>query len=188
MKTGQELRAGNVISIDGSPWLIQKTEITRSGRNTAVVKTKLKNLLTGVLTETPYKADDKFEDIVLDRKEVTFSYFADPYYVFVDSDYEQYELDKSELGDMAPYIEDGMEDICEAVFFNGKVISVTPPNSVTREVAYTEPSVRGDTSGRVMKLARLTNGTEMQVSAFVEIGDKIVIDTRTHEYKSRAKD
>ena len=188
MKTGQELRAGHVISIDGQPWLIQKAEISRSRRNTAVVKTKLKNLLNGYLTETPYKADDKFEDIVLDRKEVTYSYYADPRYVFVDSDYEQYELDKDELGDMAPYIEDGMEDVCEAVFFEGKVISITPPNSVTREVVYTEPSVRGDTSGKVMKPARLTNGTEIQVSAFVEIGDKIIIDTRTHEYKSRAKD
>jgi elongation factor P len=81
-----------------------------------------------------------------------------------------------------------MDDVCEAVFFDGKVISITPPNSVTREVVYTEPSVRGDTSGKVMKPARLTNGTEIQVSAFVEIGDKIIIDTRTHEYKSRAKD
>jgi elongation factor P len=68
MKTGQELRAGHVINIDGSPWLIQKVEISRSGRNTAVVKTKLKNLLNGYLTETPYKADDKFEDIVVTGK------------------------------------------------------------------------------------------------------------------------
>jgi len=188
MKTGQELRAGHVISIDGQPWLIQKAEISRSGRNTAVVKTKLKNLLNGYLTETPYKADDKFEDIILDRKEVTYSYYADPMYVFVDSDYEQYELTADELGDMGPYIEDGMEDVCEAVFFDGKVISITPPNAVTREVVYTEPSVRGDTSGKVMKPARLTNGHELQVSAFVEIGDKIIIDTRTGEYKSRAKD
>lgn len=66
MKTGQELRAGHVINIDGQPWLIQKAEISRSGRNTAVVKTKLKNLLNGSLTEIPYKADDKFEDISLD--------------------------------------------------------------------------------------------------------------------------
>jgi elongation factor P len=188
MKTGQELRAGNVISIDGAPWVIQKAEISKSGRNTAVVKTKLKNLLNGYLTETAYKADDKFEDIQLDRKEVTYSYYSEPRYVFVDSDYEQYELDKDELGDMAPYVEDGMTDICDAVFYEGKVISITPPTSIVREVAYTEPSVRGDTSGKVMKTARLTNGTEMQVSAFVEIGDKIIIDTRTHEYKSRAKD
>jgi len=186
MKTGQELRAGHVINIDGSPWVIQKVEITRSGRNTAVVKTKLKNLLTGYLTETPYKADDKFEDIVLDRKEVTYSYFADPMYVFVDEEYEQYEITVDELGDMLPFMEDGMTEVCEAVFYEGKVISITPPNSIIREVAYTEPSARGDTSGKVTKVARLANGHELQVSSFVEIGEKIIIDTRTGEYKSRA--
>lgn len=187
MKTAQELRAGHVISIDGSPWVIQKAEFNKSGRNSAVVKMKLKNLLNGVATESVYKADDKFEDIILDRKEVTYSYFADPMYVFVDENYEQYEIAKEDLGDLLQYIEDGMPDICEAVFYDGNVISITPPNTIVREVAYTEPSVRGDTSGKVMKTARLNNGTELQVSAFVEIGDSVSIDTRTGEYKSRAK-
>jgi elongation factor P len=187
MKTAQELRAGHVINIDGSPWVIQKAEFNKSGRNSAVVKMKLKNLLNAIATETVYKADDKFEDIILDRKEVTYSYFADPMYVFVDADYEQYEITQEDLGDVLPYIEDGMPDVCEAVFYDGRVISITPPNTVVREIAYTEPSVRGDTSGKVMKTARLNNGTELQVSAFVEIGDSISIDTRTGEYKSRAK-
>lgn len=187
MKTAQELRAGHVISIDGSPWVIQKADFSKSGRNSAIVKMKLKNLLNNLATETVYKADDKFEDIVLDRKEVTYSYYADPLYVFVDADYEQYELAKDDLGDVLPYIEDGMQDVCEAVFYDGRVISITPPNTIVREIAYTEPAVRGDTSGKVMKTARLNNGTELQVSAFVEIGDLISIDTRTGEYKSRAK-
>src|SRR5690606_32512937 len=125
--------------------------------------------------------------IILDRKEVTFSYFADPMYVFVDSDYEQYEIAKEDMGDVLQYIEDGMEDVCEAVFYDGKVISIALPTTIVREIAYTEPAVRGDTSGKVMKTARLKNGTELQVSAFVEIGDLISIDTRTDEYKSRAK-
>ena len=187
MKTAQELRAGHVINIDGSPWVIQKAEFNKSGRNSAVVKMKLKNLLNAIATETVYKADDKFEDIILDRKEVTYSYFSDPMYVFVDSDYEQYEVTKEDLGDLLLYIEDGMQDVCEAVFYDGRVISITPPNTIVREIAYTEPAVRGDTSGKVMKTARLNNGTELQVSAFVEMGDLISIDTRTGEYKSRAK-
>ncbi len=188
MKTAQEFRAGQVVSVNGSPWVIQKAEFNKSGRNSAVVKMKLKNLLNGIATETVYKADDKLEDIILDQKEVTYSYFANPAYVFMDEDYEQYELNEEDLGEVMPYLEDGMTDVCTAVFYEGKVISVTPPNAVTREVVYTEPAVRGDTSGKVMKTARLNNGTELQVAAFVEIGDKIIIDTRTGEYKSRAKD
>jgi len=188
MKTAQECRNGNVIMIDGSPWVIQKSEFTKSGRNSSVVKMKLKNLLSGVNTEAVYKADDKFEDIVLERKEVTYSYYADPMYVFMDSEYNQYEIPKEDLEDLLPWIEDGMEDVCEAVFYEGRVISITPPASIVREVAYTEPAARGDTSGKVTKIARLQNGTELSVAAFVEIGERILIDTRTGEYKSRAKD
>ncbi len=186
MKNAQECRAGNVVMIDGSPWVIQKAEYNKSGRNSAVVKMKLKNLLSGINTETVYRADDKFEDIQLDRKEVTYSYYSDPMYVFMDTEFNQYEVTKEDLGDMAPWLEDGMEDVCDAVFYDGKVISVTPPNTIIREVSYTEPAVRGDTSGKVMKTAKLNNGTELQVAAFVEIGQKIIIDTRTGEYKSRA--
>lgn len=186
MKIAQECRAGNVVMIDGSPWVVQKAEYNKSGRNSAVVKMKLKNLLNGMNTETVYKADEKFEDIMLDRKEVTYSYYSDPMYVFMDTEFNQYEVTKEDLGDMGPWMEDGMEDVCDAVFYEGKVISVTPPNSIIREVTYTEPAVRGDTSGKVMKTATLKNGTELQVAAFVEIGQKIVIDTRTGEYKSRA--
>lgn len=188
MKIAQDCRAGNVVLIDGSPWVIQKAEYNKSGRNSAVVKMKLKNLLSGINTESVYKADEKFEDIQLERKEVTYSYFAEPMYVFMDEEYNQYEVTKEELGELEPWVEDGMEDVCDAVFYEGKVISVTPPTAITREVAYTEPAVRGDTSGKVMKTAKLKNGTELQVAAFVEIGEKIIIDTRTGEYKSRAKD
>lgn len=186
MKIAQECRAGNVVMIDGSPWVVQKAEYNKSGRNSAVVKMKLKNLLNGMNTETVYKADEKFEDIMLDRKEVTYSYYSDPMYVFMDTEFNQYEVTKEDLGDMGPWMEDGMEDVCDAVFYEGKVISVTPPNTIVREVTYTEPAVRGDTSGKVMKTATLKNGTELQVAAFVEIGQKIIIDTRTGEYKSRA--
>lgn len=187
MKTAQEVRAGQVIMIDGSPWKVQKTEFNKSGRNTAVCKMKLKNLLTGVATETVYKADDKFEMVILEQKEVTYSYFADPMYVFVDADYEQIEIEKDDLDSVIAYIEDGMEDICNAVFYEGKVISIDLPTTIVREIAYTEPSVRGDTSGKIMKTARLNSGHEMQVSAFCEIGDFVEIDSRTGEYKSRIK-
>ncbi|HLT05804.1 MAG TPA: elongation factor P [Pseudomonas sp.] len=187
MKTAQEFRAGQVASINGQPWVIQKAEFNKSGRNAAVVKMKLKNLLTGAGTETVFKADDKLEPIILDRKEVTYSYFADPLYVFMDSDFNQYEIEKEDLEGVMAFIEDGMSDVCEAVFYGEKVISVELPTTITRQIAYTEPAVRGDTSGKVMKTARLNSGAELQVSAFCEIGDFIEIDTRTGEYKARVK-
>ena len=186
MKTAMELRSGNVIMVGSDALVVQKAEYNKSGRNAAVVKMKLKNLLTGAPSESVYKADDKFEIVVLDRKEVTYSYFADPMYVFMDGEFNQYEVEKDNLGDTFHYLEDGMQDLCEVTFYNEKAISVELPNTIVREVAYTEPAVRGDTSGKVMKPARLTNGYELLVSAFIEIGDKIEIDTRTGEFKKRA--
>ena len=123
MKTAQELRAGNVVMVGADPLVVQKTEYNKSGRNAAVVKIKFKNLLTGANSETVYKADDKFEQVMLDRKEVT----------------------------------------------------------------YTEPAVKGDTSGKVMKPAKISTGFELPVPLFVDIGDKIEIDTRTDEYRNRVK-
>ena len=186
MKTAQEFRAGNVMMIDGSPWVVLKAEFSKSGRNSAIVKMKLKNLLSGSSTETVYKADDKFEQVILDKKECTYSYFADPLYVFMDEEFNSYEVEKDNLGDALNYIVDGMEDKVEVTFYDGKAISVEMPTTIVREVTYTEPAARGDTSGKVMKSATLSNGHEIQVPAFIEIGEKVAIDTRTGECRGRA--
>jgi len=185
MKIAQELRAGNVVMIGKDPMVVQKAEFSKSGRNASVVKMKLKNLLTGAGTESVYRADDKFDTVTLDRKGCTYSYFADPLYVFMDSDYNQYEVEGENLGDALNYLDAGMP--VEVVFYDGKAISVEMPTTVIREVEYTEPAVRGDTSGKVMKPARIKpTGFELPVAAFVEIGDMIEIDTRTNEFKRRA--
>jgi elongation factor P len=185
MKTAQELRSGNVIMVGSDPLVVQKAEYTKSGRNASVVKMKLKNLLSGAASEAVYRADDKFEVVVLEKKAVTYSYFADPMYVFMDAEYNQFEVEAENMVDALKYLEDGLA--CEVVFYNGRAISVELPNSVVREVVYTEPAVKGDTSGKVLKPARLATGFELPVPAFISIGDRIEIDTRTDEYKSRAK-
>src|SRR5262252_8780618 len=136
MKTAQEIRAGNVIMIGKDPMVVQKAEFNKSGRNASVVKMKLKNLLSGTNTESIFRADEKFDTIQLERKEVTYSYFAE-----------------------------GLA--CELTFYEGKAISVELPTSVVREVKYTEPAVKGDTSGKVMKPAKLATGAVIQVPLFV---------------------
>ena len=185
MKTAMELRVGNVVMIGNDPLVVQKTEYNKSGRNAAVVKMKFKNLLTEAPSENVYKADEKFDVVVLEKKDVTYSYFADPMYVFMDTDYNQYEVEADNMTDALIFLEDGMA--CEVVFYNGKAISVDLPNSVVREITYTEPAVKGDTSGKVMKPARISTGFELPVPLFCSTGDKIEIDTRTLEYKNRVK-
>lgn len=185
MKIAQEVRSGNVIMVGKDPLVVQKAEFTKSGRNASVVKMKLKNLLTGAATETVYRADEKFEMVTLERKEVTYSYFADPWYVFVDAEYNQYEIDADNMGDALNYLEDGMP--AEVVIYNEKPISVEIPQTLVRDIAYTEPAVRGDTSGKVLKPAKLNTGFEIQVPLFCETGDRIEIDTRSGEYRNRSK-
>ena len=183
MKIAQEVRAGNVIMLGEEPMVVQKAEFSKSGRNASVVKMKLRNLLTGAPSENVYRADDKFDMVVLERKEVTYSYFSDPMYVFMDSDYNQYEIEKESMSEALNYLDEGMQ--CEVTFYNDRAISVQMPQSVEREIEYTEPAVRGDTSGKVLKPAKLATGHLVQVPAFCETGDRIEIDTRTNEYKRR---
>jgi elongation factor P len=150
--------------IGKDPMVVQKAEYNKSGRNAAVVKMKFKNLLTDAPSENVFKADEKFEVVTLERKEVTYSYFADPMYVFMDAEYNQYEVE-GEHG-RRPQLPGGRH-ACEVVFYNGKAISVELPTSVVREITYTEPAVRGDTSGKVLKPAKIATGFEVPGAAFV---------------------
>jgi elongation factor P len=183
MKIAQEIRAGNVIMHTGNPWFVLKTEYSRGGRNAATVRMKLKSLLNNQGTETVFKADDKMDQIVLEKKDCTYSYFADPMYVWMDAEYNQYEVEKENMGDALNYLEDGMP--AEVVFYEGKAISVEIPTSLEREITWTEPAVKGDTSGKVLKPAKLATGFEIGVPIFVAQGDRVEIDTRTGEYRRR---
>ena len=135
-------------------------------------------------TESVYKADEKFDIVMLEKKDVTYSYFNDPMYAFMDAEYNQYDIEKESMGDALKYLEDAMP--CEVTFYEGRAIGLEIPTTLVREVEYTEPAVRGDTSGKVMKPARLKGtGFEIPVPAFVNTGDVIEIDTRTDEFKKR---
>jgi elongation factor P len=183
MKIAQEIRAGNVIMLGKEPMVVQKAEFSKSGRNASVVKMKMRNLLTGAPSENVYRADEKFDMVQLDRKDVTYSYYADPMYVFMDEEFNQYEVEKDNMGDALNYLEEGMPG--ELVIYEERPISIEIPQSVEREIEYTEPAVRGDTSGKVLKPAKLKTGFIVQVPLFCATGDKIEIDSRTGEYRRR---
>ena len=121
MKIAQEIRAGNVIMHGKDPMVVLRTEYSRGGRNSATVRMKLKSLLSNSGTEVVFKADDKMDQIILDKKECTYSYFADPMYVFMDADYNQFEVESENMGDAIQYLEDAMP--VEVVFYDDKAIS-----------------------------------------------------------------
>ena len=108
MKIAQEIRAGNVIMQGKDPMVVLRTEYSRGGRNSATVRMKLKSLIANFGTEVVFKADDKMDQVILDKKECTYSYFADPMYVFMDAEYNQFEVEAENMGDTLSYLEDGM--------------------------------------------------------------------------------
>jgi elongation factor P len=186
MKPAKEVRVGNIIMVDSKPMIILRSDVNGSSRTGFTYKWKMKNLLSNSPSENVFRGDDKFDVIVLDKKSVTYSYFADPLYVFMDADYEQHEIEGENLGDALNYLKDGME--CEAVFYDGKAISVELPTTIVRQIIYSEPAVKGNTSGNVLKEAKIENPIEalrhtVMVPLFVSQDDMIEIDTRTNEYK-----
>ncbi len=186
MKVAQELRSGNTIKIGNDVFMVLKSEFNKSGRNAAVMKLKMKNLLNGAITETVMKAADKVDDVRLDRKKTKFSYENGDTFVFLDQEsWEEISLTKEDLGDATNYLEDEME--LDVIFYEGTPVGAELANFVEKEVVYCEEGLRGDTTGRVTKPAQINTGYEVQVPIFVNQGDWIKIDTRTHEYVERIK-
>ena len=186
MKFAKEIRVGNIIMVDSKPMIVLRSDVNGSSRTGFTYKWKMKSLLTNSPQENVFRGDDKFEVVVLDKKEVTYSYFADPLYVFMDGEYNQYEIEGENMGEALNYLKDGMQ--CEAVFYDGKAISVEMPTTIVRQVIYSEPAVKGNTSGNVLKEAKIENAIEalqaiVMVPLFVSQDDQIEIDTRTDEYK-----
>lgn len=184
MKTAQEFSSGNIIKMGSDVFIIQKAAFNKSGRNAAVVKFKLKNLITGQIKEEVVKASDKFESVRLDKANMQFLYSSDEDYNFMDNEtFEQLALSKDDLGDAINFLQEEM--LIEVLFYEGKPVGIEVPRTVEREVSYTEPGLRGDTTGKVTKPATIETGYELQVPLFVNIGDLIRIDTRTGEYMER---
>ena len=186
MKFAKEIRVGNIIMVEDKPFIVLRSDVNGSSRTGFTYKWKMKNLLTGAPLENVFRGDDKFDVVILDKKPVTYSYFADPLFVFMDEEYNQYEIEEENMGEAVNYLKDGME--CEAVFYDGKAISVELPTTIARQIIYSEPAVKGNTSGNVMKEAKLENAIEgrnftIQVPLFVSQDDVVEIDTRTHEFK-----
>ncbi|MDR3258521.1 MAG: elongation factor P [Fusobacteriaceae bacterium] len=186
MKIAQELRAGSTIKVGNDPFVVLKAEYNKSGRNSAVVKFKMKNLLNGNITDSIYKADEKMDDIKLDKVKAVFSYQSDDSYVFSNPEtWEEIELKSEDLGDTLNYLEEELN--LDVVYYGATPVAVELPTFIEKEIIYTEPGLRGDTSGKVLKPARINTGYEIQVPIFVEQGEWIKIDTRTNEYVERIK-
>ncbi|HUV86712.1 MAG TPA: elongation factor P [bacterium] len=181
-----ELRAGNAIELDGTPYVVTKFAHVKPGKGPAFVRVGLKNLLTGAGHEQTLRAGEKVKRARLDERNATFMYAAGDEYQFMDeASYEELALKADELGDAARWLKDGTS--LKLVFYQGRPVAVEVPTFVELAVADTEPGVRGDTATGGSKPATLESGAVVNVPLFINEGDVVRVDTRTGEYVDRAK-
>ncbi|OGI10063.1 MAG: elongation factor P [Candidatus Margulisbacteria bacterium GWF2_35_9] len=186
MKFAEDLRSGNIIKIGKDLFIIIKAEYFRAARCNAVIKTKYKNMSTGSVSEVVLKTDEKLDDIRLDKRQMQYLYESDGSYAFMDNEsFDQIEIPKDDLGDNVNYIKE--QDTVDILFYEGRPVSVELPRNVELKITYSEPGIRGNTSGKVLKPATLETGYELQVPIFCEIDDVIRVDTVTGQYVERVK-
>lgn len=187
MYSASDLRKGLKIQVDGEPYIITEFEFSKPGKGQALYRTKMRNMITGNQFTNTYRSGDKFEKPNLEERTMQFLYSQDEEYHFMDtSSYEQTFLTKEQLGDNLNYLVDNME--VNVLFFGEKAIDISLPTFVNLEVTVADPWVRGDTSGTDTKPVTVETGYVLQVPPFVEVGDRIQIDTRTGEYMTRVKE
>jgi len=183
--TTSDFRKGIKVEIDGQPYLMLECEFVKPGKGQAIYRTKLRNLLTGAIIDRTYKSGDSVQSADVREGDATYLYRDKSGYVFMDTEtYEQYHLTAEQIGEPAKFLKEEMP--VRMVYWNNTPITVTLPYHVVLKVTYTEPAVRGNTAGNVMKPATLETGATIQVPAFVQVGDLVRVDTRTGEYIERA--
>jgi elongation factor P len=179
------MRPGQTLDIEGKLFTITYYQHVKPGKGQAFVKTKLKNVKTGAVVERTFRADEKVNLAVLDKREMQYLYADDAGLVFMDNEtYEQTHVDPELLGDSVKFLKDGT--ICNIPVYEGTPIGAELPLNLELEITETEPGMKGDRVSGALKPATLETGAIVQVPLFIEKGEKIKVDTRTGEYMSRA--
>ena len=185
MLTAGDFRNGVTFEMDDSVYQIIEFQHVKPGKGAAFVRTKVRNVITGAVTERTFSPTDKFPTAYVERKEMEYSYNDGDLYYFMDQEsYELVPINKAELGDNFKFVKENM--ICRILSYKGKVFGVEPPNFVELQVTQTDPGFKGDTATNATKPATLETGAEIRVPLFINEGEMIRVDTRTGEYMERA--
>lgn len=185
MVTAGDFRNGLTFDMDGNVMQVVEFQHVKPGKGAAFVRTKIKNVITGAVIERTFSPTDKFENAYVERKEMEYLYNDGELYYFMDTEtYEQIPLEASKLDDNFRFVKENMS--CKILSYKGNVFSVEPPTFVELEVIDTEPGFKGDTATGTTKPATLETGATVKVPLFIEIGNKLKIDTRDGSYIERA--
>jgi elongation factor P len=184
MYSTTDFRKGLKIEVDDIPYEIVEFQHFKPGKGGAMVRTKLRNILTGRMQDITFRSGEKAARPDLESREMQFLYREGSALVFMDlTSYEQTHLGEESTGGKAGFLKDGQE--CRVLLYKGKALDIDIPVALTLEVTNTEPGAKGDTVSNVTKAATLETGLVIQVPLFVNIGDRVKVDTRSKEYLGR---
>lgn len=184
MISSNDFKNGMTIEVDGTLYTIVEFQHVKPGKGQAFVRTKIKNLITGATLEKTFKAGEKVPRAHIEKKTMQYLYSAGDSYVFMDTEsYDQINVPKESMGDSIKWLKDGAN--MDVLFHGDTVISVEAPAHMELEVTHTEPGFKGDTAQGGTKPATLETGATINVPLFIEIGEKVLVDTRTGEYLRR---
>jgi len=182
-----EFRGGLKLMMDGDPCSIIENEFVKPGKGQAFTRTKLRNLKTGRVLEKTFKSGETVEAADVMDTDLSYLYSDGEFWHFMDNNtFDQYQADATAVGENIKWIKEN--DMCTVTLWNNVPIAIEPPNFVVLEITETDPGLKGDTSGGGGKPATLETGAVVRVPLFIQIGEKIKIDTRSAEYVSRAKE
>ena len=183
--TAGDFRNGVTFEMDGKVMTVVEFQHVKPGKGAAFVRVKMKNVITGGVTETTFNPNDKYPTAYIERKKMEYSYNDGDLYYFMDGEtYELIPIDGSTLDDSFKFVKEN--DVCTIMSYKGKVFGVEVPNFVDLEVTETEPGFAGNTATNTLKPATLETGAVVKVPLFINEGEVLKIDTRTGEYLSRA--
>lgn len=181
-----DFRNGVTFEMDGNVMQIIEFQHVKPGKGAAFVRVKMRNVITGAVTETTFNPSDKYPTAFVERKKMDYSYSDDSLVYFMDMEtYEMTPIDRSVLDDSFRFVKEN--ETCTIMSYKGNVFGVEAPNFVELEVTETDPGFAGNTATNAMKPATLETGAEIRVPLFINVGDRIKIDTRTGEYLERCK-
>lgn len=179
-----DLKKDALIQIDGVPYRVVDSQHSKQARSGAVVKTQLKNLISGNLLSKSFKGNDRITPAQVNQTNMQYLYAeGDQLHLMNTQSYEQLSLSAKTIGDKQGYLVEGQELV--TLVFEGRVLDIELPNKLKLKVTHTDPAVKGDTTGSALKPAKLESGISLKVPLFIKTGDSIVVDTREHKYISR---
>lgn len=185
MITAGDFRNGATFEMEGNVYSIIEFQHVKPGKGAAFVRTKIRNVISGAVTERTFNPNDKFPTAFIERKDMQYLYNDGDLYYFMDPDsFEQIPISKDVLGDNFKFVKENMD--CKILSYKGNVFGIEPPNFVELQITKTDPGFKGDTATNATKPAVLETGAEIKVPLFINEGEKIRIDTRTGEYMERA--